>query len=166
MAIYGLGAKSRRIYEFLRARIDRGDLLPGARLPSQRQLAATFDVSQMTARRALAELESDGFVVRQPGSGWYVRDTRDRRLPVTESDDPSNLVTLNNADESLRQREAHFRTLVEELPIAAYTGVPGSATPMTYASPQIESMLGYSRTQWTTDPGLYYAILHPEDRDG
>ena len=61
--------------------------------------------------------------------------------------------------------DERFRALVEELPVAAYTGLPGSDTPMAYASPQIESMLGYSRSQWTTDPGLYETILHPEDHD-
>ena len=74
MAIYGLGAKSRQIYEFLHERIGSGRLSAGARLPSQRELGETFGVSQMTARRALAELESDGLVARQPGSGWYVTD--------------------------------------------------------------------------------------------
>ena len=34
-----------------------------------------------------------------------------------------------------------------------------------YVSPGIESMLGYSVEEWMADPGLWFARMHPEDRD-
>ena len=43
------------------------------RLPSENQLAATFDVSRMTARKALMELEAEGVVERIQGKGTFVR---------------------------------------------------------------------------------------------
>jgi len=44
-------------------------------LPSENQLADKFNVSRMTARRALSELERNGSVERIPGKGTFVRDT-------------------------------------------------------------------------------------------
>ena len=43
------------------------------RLPSENQLAATFGVSRMTARKALVELETEGLVERIRGRGTYVK---------------------------------------------------------------------------------------------
>ena len=42
-------------------------------LPSENQLAATFGVSRMTARKALVELEAEGLVERIRGKGTYVK---------------------------------------------------------------------------------------------
>ena len=38
-------------------------------LPSENRLADKFGVSRMTARRALEELQKEGFAVRTPGKG-------------------------------------------------------------------------------------------------
>jgi DNA-binding LacI/PurR family transcriptional regulator len=52
--------------------IRRGVLAPGHRLHSERDLAAEFGVSQMTANRALLELVRDGWLERRVGSGTFV----------------------------------------------------------------------------------------------
>ncbi len=65
--------------------------------------------------------------------------------------------------QKLLASEERYHTLVEELPIAAYTGPPGTDTPMSYVSPEIESLLGYSRARWTSDADLYNSIMHPDD---
>ncbi|MDY6790117.1 MAG: GntR family transcriptional regulator [Thermodesulfobacteriota bacterium] len=44
-----------------------------AALPSENQLAKRFTVSRMTARRALTELENDGYVKRIQGKGTFVK---------------------------------------------------------------------------------------------
>ncbi len=44
------------------------------KLPSENQLARKFDVSRMTARKALNEVEKEGFATRVPGKGTYVKD--------------------------------------------------------------------------------------------
>ena len=43
------------------------------RLPSENKLAATFGVSRMTARKALADLEANGMVERIQGKGTFVK---------------------------------------------------------------------------------------------
>ena len=51
----------------------------GARLPAERELAATFNVSRPTVREAMIALEVQGLVEVRVGSGAYVR-----RLPGAE----------------------------------------------------------------------------------
>src|SRR5215475_2314929 len=48
--------------EALRAEILRGRYRPGDRLPSERELAARFDVNRLSAREALQQLERLGLV--------------------------------------------------------------------------------------------------------
>jgi GntR family transcriptional regulator len=66
------GPAYRRILEEIRLRIEDGALKPGDRLESERELARRCDVSLMTARHAMKELEGEGLVVRRVGAGTYV----------------------------------------------------------------------------------------------
>jgi len=53
----------------LRARIVAGDLVEGARLPVERDMATEFGVSRTAVREALRVLEVEGLVSRSPGRG-------------------------------------------------------------------------------------------------
>jgi diguanylate cyclase (GGDEF)-like protein/PAS domain S-box-containing protein len=66
---------------------------------------------------------------------------------------------------ALREAEAKYRTLVEQIPAIVYTAEFGAAGRWTFVSPQIESLLGYTPEEWIADPSLWYERLHPEDRD-
>jgi GntR family transcriptional regulator len=66
-----LQLRYQRVQDALAEEIERGRRLPGSRLPPERALAEHFGVSRVTLRRALAELEERGVVVRHPG-GWTV----------------------------------------------------------------------------------------------
>ncbi|WP_410563714.1 GntR family transcriptional regulator [Amycolatopsis sp. cmx-4-61] len=66
------------IADELRERITRGELPPGARVPSTRRLAADHGVAMATAAKALAQLSHEGLVRAEPRSGTVVAD-RDRR---------------------------------------------------------------------------------------
>lgn len=46
----------------------------GDRLPSEREICETYDVSRITVRQALQLLEEQGYVRRRHGSGTYVSD--------------------------------------------------------------------------------------------
>jgi len=58
--------------------IESNDLRPGDRLPSDRQLAATLQVSRPLVRQAIKLLESLGRGTAQQGSGTYVQDASHR----------------------------------------------------------------------------------------
>jgi GntR family transcriptional regulator len=56
----------------LQARIDAGELAPGARLAGERELAAEYGVALGTIRRALQELRGRGSVVTTPSKGTFI----------------------------------------------------------------------------------------------
>jgi GntR family transcriptional repressor for pyruvate dehydrogenase complex len=58
--------------------IEGNHLKPGDRLPSDRELAATLQVSRPLVRQAIKVLESLGRVTAQQGSGTYVQDASHR----------------------------------------------------------------------------------------
>jgi GntR family transcriptional regulator len=60
------------VAEHLTARIDAGDLPPGARLPGERDLATEYGVALMTARRAIKDLRERGLVRTLPSKGTFV----------------------------------------------------------------------------------------------
>ncbi len=61
-----------QIKDHLHAQIQQGIYAPGARLPSERELALEFGVSRMTARQALQELIQDGLAYSRVGKGTFV----------------------------------------------------------------------------------------------
>ena len=61
-----------QIVEALLEQIRDGRLEPGARVPSQNELAKMYGVSEITSRRALRELEERGAVRRIRGKGTFV----------------------------------------------------------------------------------------------
>lgn len=65
----GLG---RELAEELRARIFAGEFPPGAKLPSEAEIGAEYEVSRVTVRTALQLLESRGLVDVRHGSGSFV----------------------------------------------------------------------------------------------
>lgn len=62
----------RKIYTQLRATIMKGDLKPGDRLPSENELAASYETSLAPVRKALSALVSEGLAVRRRGLGSFV----------------------------------------------------------------------------------------------
>ncbi|MFJ5804017.1 GntR family transcriptional regulator [Streptomyces decoyicus] len=57
----------------LRRRITRGDLPPGAQLPSTPALMEEYDVAGTTVQKALAMLKEEGLLLGQPGKGVFVK---------------------------------------------------------------------------------------------
>jgi GntR family transcriptional regulator len=66
---------SKQIATVLRANIESGELPPGSKLPSERELAERFSVAPQTAREAVKVLKNEGLVIGQAGKGIFVRQT-------------------------------------------------------------------------------------------
>ena len=62
----------RRVAGELMRRISDGDLPPGSRVPPERELAARYGISRMTARAAVQLLSQRGLVERRDRSGVFV----------------------------------------------------------------------------------------------
>jgi GntR family transcriptional regulator of arabinose operon len=76
MAVFtqGIGAESEAVLVELRRDLQSGRYEPGDRLPSERKLAARFDVSRSTVRRAVERLVHEGMIDVRRGAGMYVTD--------------------------------------------------------------------------------------------
>jgi two-component system sensor histidine kinase UhpB len=69
------------------------------------------------------------------------------------------------AEEALRESEAKYRTLVEQIPAVTYIAALDEISTTLYFSPQIEELLGFSQAEWLADPELFRKRLHPDDRE-
>ena len=68
----------RRIVDHVRHRIAAGELRPGDRIPSARQLTRDWDVAIATATKALGVLRQEGLTAVRPGIGTVVAEPRRR----------------------------------------------------------------------------------------
>ncbi len=79
-----------------------GLLKPGDRVPSEAELVEQFDVSRMTANRALRELQASGIVVRRAGVGSFIAEPR----PIGQ------MIEIRNIAEEVRGRGHIYRARV------------------------------------------------------
>ena len=79
---------SEEIVDQIKELISRGDLRPGQRIPSERELASLLGVSRPSVREAIMVLEAMGFLESRQGGGTYVRSLAD----VTMADPLANMV--------------------------------------------------------------------------
>ncbi|MEW9556252.1 TetR/AcrR family transcriptional regulator C-terminal domain-containing protein [Nonomuraea sp. NPDC050783] len=85
----------------LRRRITQGELVPGAKVPSTRRIAAEWGVAMATAAKALATLAEEGLVRAEPRSGTVV--TGPRRAPAAKPR-PAHRSAHGNQQELTRER--------------------------------------------------------------
>jgi GntR family transcriptional regulator len=65
-----------QIADILRARILQGAYQPNQQMPSESELMLAFDVSRITVRQALGNLQSEGLIFRIHGKGTFVSHPR------------------------------------------------------------------------------------------
>jgi len=63
---------AQRIREFILSGAAQGALDPGARLPTERELAKRFSVPRNAVRKTLAQLEAEGSITRHVGRGTFL----------------------------------------------------------------------------------------------
>jgi GntR family transcriptional regulator, transcriptional repressor for pyruvate dehydrogenase complex len=73
-----------RVIAELRGQIDRGELKPGDKLPTEQALVRHFGVSRTVIREAIAGLRADGLVLPRQGVGVFVleREAPNAELPL------------------------------------------------------------------------------------
>lgn len=69
-----------RIEQAILEKIQGGQLKPGTQLPSETELAQQYNVSRITAKRALDDLVQQGRAFRQQGRGTFVAHARIREI--------------------------------------------------------------------------------------
>src|SRR5687767_1848654 len=76
-----------RIVAELRRRIAEGELAPGDRVPSTRQIAIRWGVAPATATKALNALKQEGLIVAEPRVGSVVAAAPSKPRPPVETGD-------------------------------------------------------------------------------
>ena len=106
------------IKEHILARIDAGEWVEGALIPSENELARQFNVARMTVNRALRELTDAQVLTRTKGAGTYVAPPKYQ----------STLVEIRSiADEIATRGHRHH---AEILTLEAINASPGLAQEM------------------------------------
>ncbi|MDF4253885.1 GntR family transcriptional regulator [Streptomyces sp. WMMB303] len=101
-----------RIAEEIEARIRSGDLRPGERLPSIRQIADRWSVAIATATRVVATLREDGLAETKVGSGTVVSSSPGRPRPTGRAKAPARPPTGSGGAKQGLSREHLLRTAI------------------------------------------------------
>ncbi len=110
---------------------------------------------------------SEEVFIRKDGS---LLDVEVNGSPCLHRGSPAILVMVRDLSEfkhaqaALRESEAKFRTLVEQMPAITYVTALDNAKTV-YVSPQIREILGYEPADWLEDPHSFPRAIHPDDRD-
>lgn len=79
-----------------------------------------------------------------------------------------DVTAQKSAEGALREAEARYRTLVEQLPAVSFALVRGGGPAdmfFTFLSPQVERIFGYPAGELLGDPARFASLVHPEDRE-
>jgi GntR family transcriptional regulator of arabinose operon len=72
----------KKIIDDLLQAIESGQLQEHAQLPTEKELSQTYQVSRITSKRALTELENQGLIYRIQGKGSYVQTRKPKKKNV------------------------------------------------------------------------------------
>lgn len=76
-----------------------------------------------------------------------------------------SMIEYVRSQERLRETEAKYRNLVEQVPAVVYIDDVDDISTVLYISPQVEDLTGYSQDQHLADPELWVKRLHSDDRE-
>ncbi len=63
-----------QLEQIIKSKIMIGELLPGEQIPTEKELARTYQVSSITARQAVLNLVQEGLLLRKQGKGTFVQE--------------------------------------------------------------------------------------------
>jgi PAS domain S-box-containing protein len=92
-------------------------------------------------------------------------EARTRKLQQQSDELEKTIAERKQALASLREADARYRALVEELPLVSYISALDTPGLSTYVSPQLEDLLGYTPEEWLATLGLFWDVIHPEDAE-
>lgn len=102
------------VEEFVK-QIQNGDLAPGERLPTHRDLAYTHSLSLGTASRVYAELDALGLTVGEVGRGTFVRSgSALKHSEYSLSTVSTSVIDLSRSYLVLPEQEQHFKAAVQQ----------------------------------------------------
>jgi GntR family transcriptional regulator len=133
-----------QIADDLRAQIKAGQLAPGAKLPSQRELTDRYQVAGGTVRSALDELFKEGVIVARSTLGTFVAKV------------PGEPVTIESLNEQVTALKEEMRVLTDQVKDAQ--SIEGLAAEVA----ELRSIVGLLQTHLRS---LYDRLGHPYPRN-
>jgi DNA-binding GntR family transcriptional regulator len=107
-----------RVVADVRAQIMSGELTADMKVPPARELAERFGIANMTAQRALRELQNQGLIYGVPGKGSFVHPNAFHRL----FPDEGPIATIADYAETREHTEQMVARMFEGLDAAIETG--------------------------------------------
>ena len=92
-------------------------------------------------------------------------EARTRKLQQQSDELEKTIGERRQALASLREADARYRALVEELPLVSYVSALDTPGFSSYVSPQLEDLLGYTPEEWLETPGLFWDVIHEDDAE-
>lgn len=149
--------KTRKIYEEIveqiRHLVTEGQLQPGDRLPSERELAEHLQVSRASVREALSALEMMGLLEVRSGEGTYIRQVNIESVVA-----PLAWVLSMEKDTVLQLLEVRKILEVQAVSLAAQRADEEDLTEMAEALEAMKADLQINALGDSTDHRFHYAI--------
>ena len=136
--------------------------------PDHRQQMTDYFANEVIGRRIRFDREYK-IIRKNDGAVRWVHG-----LGELEVDPQNNLLKMHGViqditehmqvEQSLRERERQYRTLVEQIPAIVYIDDVSRDIHTLYVSPQIETILGFTPGEWLQRaPNLWDTLIHPDD---
>ncbi|AUI35168.1 FadR family transcriptional regulator [[Bacillus] caldolyticus] len=109
--------RKKRVYQAIIEQIQQairlGQLQPGDKLPSERDLAEKFQVSRTTIKEAIAVMEAIGVLEIRPGVGTFVRETGNHLLDLNYifGDDDTEIHELMEFRQAIEVEAAYYAAI-------------------------------------------------------
>lgn len=154
--------KTRAYEEIVRqiqALVQQGQLKPGDRLMTERQLAEQFGVSRVTVRQAMSVLQAMGLIESKVGNGTFARGSQVPTVTV--------LASMLNPPRSLLLEQLELRRLIEPevARLAASRATPAHVRDMARYLEAQERMLKLGKPFVEEDSAFHMAIARSAGND-
>jgi PAS domain S-box-containing protein len=155
-----------KLYGYTAAEAD-GRELADLVAPDEARDATLALIEAVRGGKSVGDLElrherNDGSTRTVRLTGTPVREESGSRGAVFVATDITDLVLSGQEKDEL---EARYHSLAQQLPGATYVHEVGNRDRFVYVSPQVGTMLGYRAEDWVTDRGLFFHLVHEEDRE-
>lgn len=145
-------ALSEQVVRLLEGRIRAGEIRPGGRLPTERELCAEFAVSRAVVREAIARLKADGYIETRQGAGAFVPARPGRLSFRLATDGPVGHDDLNHV------MELRVAVEVAAAELAARRRTPADVAAMRAALAAMAEAIRRATDGSEADDRFHYAI--------
>jgi PAS domain S-box-containing protein len=76
----------------------------------------------------------------------------------------SDVTERKRMEEELRQSQAMYKALIEQIPAHTYTASIDKTSSSLFISPQVEKLIGFTPEDFKRNPDLWWKKLHPYDK--